>query len=278
MKEAFLIHFHEIVLLVYLICIVAFILDLFQKNRRLQAIGFNTLWIVWLGQTISLTIFILWRGYLPLTSIVESMLTLTWLILTISFILASLKQSDFMVVFLNILGFIFMAINTFHPYQFQLDVSRITVVNELLVFHISLALISYVIFAVAFVNSILYLIQHHNLKEKKFTQNFFRISSLSTLEKLVFYSTVLGNLLLFASLILGIQWSLMTVGANIFTDIKVISSLLIFLCYTIYILCRLTNRFKHISLMYSNIVLFLSCMINLVFITQMSSFHQWTGV
>ncbi|MFO3688974.1 cytochrome c biogenesis protein CcsA [Staphylococcus felis] len=206
------------------------------------------------------------------------MSVLTWLILTISFMLTAMKQSDFMIVLLNVLGFIFMMIHTFHPYQFNLDVSRMTVMNELLVVHISLALISYVIFAIAFVNSIIYLMQFQNLKQKKFTQYFFRMSSLEQIEYIVFFCSLVGNVLLLVSLILGVQWGLMTVGLHIFVDLKVISSLLIFICYMVYIILRLVKQFKIISLIYFNIFLFLSCMINLIVITQLSSFHQWTGV
>nr|WP_232796198.1 cytochrome c biogenesis protein CcsA [Staphylococcus canis] len=264
--------------MIYFICTLSLVLDLFQKNYRLQSFGFYTLGIVWVCQTISLTIFVIWRGYLPLTSIVESMSVLTWLILTVSFMLTSMKQSDFMIVLLNIIGFIFMAIHTFHPYQFKLDVSRITAINELLVIHISLALLSYVVFAIAFVNAIIYIMQFQNLKRKRFTQHFFRISSLANIEHIVFLSSIIGNILLFVSLILGVQWGLVTIGLHIFRDLKVILSVAIFLCYTVYIALKLMKRLKPIVLIYFNMILFLSCMMNLIVITQVSSFHQWTGV
>ncbi|EIA5724977.1 cytochrome c biogenesis protein CcsA [Staphylococcus pseudintermedius] len=278
MEEAFFIRFHEVILLIYLVSMVCLIIDVFQKNYRLQNIGFYALGIVWFCQTISLTMFIIWQKQLPLTSLIESFYVLTWLILTITFVMSVLRQSEFMIAFLNVIGFVFMKIHTFHPRQFKLDGARLTALNELLFFHISLALLSYVVFAVAFVNAIIYLIQYRNLKEKRFTQNFFRMSSIATLEKLVFYSSLIGVIFMFISLVLGIQWGMVSIGYDIFLDLKVISSIIIFIAYSIFITLRLTRRFKQSFLMNLNIMLFLCCMINLVVVTQLSTFHQWTGV
>ncbi|EJY6913535.1 TPA: cytochrome c biogenesis protein CcsA [Staphylococcus pseudintermedius] len=278
MEEAFFIRFHEVILLIYLVSMVGLIIDVFQKNYRLQNIGFYALGIVWFCQTISLTMFIIWQKQLPLTSLIESFYVLTWLILTITFVMSVLRQSEFMIAFLNVIGFVFMTIHTFHPRQFKLDGARLTALNELLFFHISLALLSYVVFAVAFVNAIIYLIQYRNLKEKRFTQYFFRMSSIATLEKLVFYSSLIGVIFMFISLVLGIQWGMVSIGYDIFLDLKVISSIIIFIAYSIFITLRLTRRFKQSFLMNLNIILFLCCMINLVVVTQLSTFHQWTGV
>ncbi|UXR77426.1 MULTISPECIES: cytochrome c biogenesis protein [unclassified Staphylococcus] len=278
MVETFFVRFHEAIVLIYFLCVICMTLDLFQKNYRLQNMGFYLLGIVWVCQTISLTMYILWRGQLPLTSIVESIYVLTWLILTFTFICAVFRQFDVVIVLLNMLGFVFMVVHTFHPYQFSHQGARLKVINELLTVHISFALISYVIFAIAFVNAILYLIQYQNLRLKRFNQNYFRIGSVSTLEKTVFYFTLIGVITLFVSLLCGVQWGLFSVGPHIFVDLKVISSFFIFLSYVAYIAMRMTQRFKQQFLIYVNIILFLCCMINLIVVTQLSSFHQWTGV
>ncbi|ARJ49966.1 cytochrome c biogenesis protein CcsA [Staphylococcus lutrae] len=278
MEEAFFIRFHEIILLGYLLSMGCLVIDVFQKNYRIQNIGFYALGIVWFCQTISLTMFVIWQKRLPLTSLIESFYVLTWLILTITFVMSVLRHSEFMVALLNVIGFIFMTIHTFHPRQFKEDGARLTAMNELLFIHVSLALLSYVVFAVAFVNAIIYLIQYRNLKEKRFTQNYFRMSSISTLEKMVFYSSLIGVMIMFISLVLGIQWGMISIGYMIFLDLKVISSIVILIAYSLFITLRLTRKFKQPFLMNFNIMLFLCCMINLIVITQLSSFHQWTGL
>ncbi|MCS4485653.1 cytochrome c biogenesis protein [Staphylococcus americanisciuri] len=278
MIEDFLVRFHEAIALLYFICVICLTIDLVQKNYRLQNIGFYVLGIVWVLQTVSLTMYVIWRGQLPLTSIIESFYVLTWLILTFTFVCAVFRMSDMMIVLLSMLGFIFMLIHTFHPNQFNFQGAHLSVINELLIAHISLALLSYVIFAVAFVNAILYLIQYRNLRLKRFNQNYFRISSVGNLEKTVFYCTLVGVITLFVSVVLGLQWGLYTVGIHIFYDAKVVSSFFIILSYIAYLTMRITQRFKQQFLIYVNMMLFLCCMINLIVITQLSSFHQWTGV
>ena len=58
-----------------------------------------------------------------------------------------------------------MSLNTFQPEHYQTQIQQIAVINELLLVHIALG-IKLCIFAIAFVNSLLYIIQYRNLKEK----------------------------------------------------------------------------------------------------------------
>ncbi|AJC95992.1 cytochrome C assembly protein [Staphylococcus hyicus] len=278
MEEAFFIRFHECIFIIYLISVLTLTIDVLHKNSRFQNVGFYTLGFAWVLQTSSLILYIFWMGQLPLTSIIESFYILTWLILTITFVFAVFRSSAYLIAFLNLIGLMFMAIHTFHPNQFKLNGSRLNVVNELLIFHISFALVSYLFFAIACVNAILYLIQFRNLKEKRFNQDYFRIGSVATLEKGVFFSSFIGAMLLLISILLGIQWGIFTIGNHIFIDLKVISSILILFCYGFYIIFRLLRKFSTLALIYVNIGLFICCMINLIVVTQLSDFHQWTGV
>ena len=77
--------------------------------------------------------------------------------------------------------------NTFQPEHYSTNVQRIALINELLLVHIGLAVLSYALFALAFVNSLLYIIQYRNLREKNFDQKYFRIGSVATLETVVLF-------------------------------------------------------------------------------------------
>lgn len=79
-----------------------------------------------------------------------------------------------------------MAMNTFQPKNYQTQIQQVAVINELLLVHIGLAVLSYAFFAVAFVNALLYIIQYRNLKEKTLIKNYFRIGSVGTLESIIF--------------------------------------------------------------------------------------------
>ena len=82
--------------------------------------------------------------------------------------------------------------NTFRPEHYTNSIQKVQVINELLLVHVGLAVLSYAFFALAFVNALLYIIQYKNLKEKNFNQKYFRIGSVATLEKIIFFSTLGG--------------------------------------------------------------------------------------
>lgn len=267
MQETLLIRFHEIILMIYLFSIICYFVDFINKNYKTRTVGFYSLGIVWVLQTISLSIFFIHTKQVPLGSIFDVFFSLTWIIISISLILNLIKVMNFSVFFLNLIGFILMSLNTFQPEHYQTQIQQIAVINELLLVHIALAVLSYAFFAIAFVNSLLYIIQYRNLKEKNFDQNYFRIGSVATLETIVFYSTLIAWIILILSTILGAQWGIFAVGKEIFIDPKVIFSTIITLLYGVYIFIRIKKWISQRNLIYFNIILFCLCMINLFFLT-----------
>ncbi|MDU3556962.1 MAG: cytochrome c biogenesis protein [Staphylococcus epidermidis] len=260
MQETLLIRFHEIILMIYLFSIICYFVDFINKNYKTRTVGFYSLGIVWVLQTISLSIFFIHTKQVPLGSIFDVFFSLT-------LILNLIKVMNFSVFFLNLIGFILMSLNTFQPEHYQTQIQQIAVINELLLVHIALAVLSYAFFAIAFVNSLLYIIQYRNLKEKNFDQNYFRIGSVATLETIVFYSTLVAWIILILSTILGAQWGIFAVGKQIFIDPKVIFSTIINLLYGVYIFIRIKKWISQRNLIYFNIILFCLCMINLFFLT-----------
>lgn len=229
-----------------------------------------TLGIVWVLQTISLSVFIIQTKHVPLGSLFDVFFSLTWIIISISLILNLIKTLNFSVFFLNLIGFILMAMITFEPNRYHSQVQQFAVINELLLVHIGLAILSYAFFALAFVNCLLYIIQYRNLKEKNFDQKYFRIGSVATLESIVFFTTLAGWIILIISIILGAQWGVFSVGERIFIDPKVIFSTIITILYGIYLIFRVRKVFIQRYLIYFNIILFCLCMINLFFTTHFS--------
>lgn len=57
MQETLLIRFHEIILMIYLFSIICYFVDFINKNYKTRTVGFYSLGIVWVLQTISLSIF-----------------------------------------------------------------------------------------------------------------------------------------------------------------------------------------------------------------------------
>ncbi|EKU50179.1 cytochrome C assembly family protein [Staphylococcus massiliensis] len=277
MQDSIFIRFHEIILLIYVLSIGFYFIDFIKHNYKVKMLGVYTLGIVWVLQTISLTMFIIETRDFPFGSISEVFNVLTWLIILVSLITHRIKRLDFSIFLLNLIGFTLLTLHTFQPTQYSSGGLRLEAVNELLMIHISLAIVSYVAFAFAFVNGLLFLVQYRNLKEKRFDHSYFRIGSVAFLEQLLFYSTLTGFIILVLSLILGGLWGLFTIGSGILLDPKVISSSIIALLYGIFIYLFVRRKLNPKHLIYINIVLFLLCMINMIVITQLSTFHQWTG-
>lgn len=98
------------------------------------------------------------------------------------------------------------------------------------------------LFALAFVNALLYIIQYKTLKKKNFNQKYFRIGSVATLEKIIFFSTLGSLVILILSVILIAQWGIYAVGIAIFKDPKVMLSVIITLLYTVYIVMYLKRK------------------------------------
>ncbi|MGD3154886.1 inner membrane protein YpjD [Staphylococcus warneri] len=270
MQENLFIRFHEIILIIYLISIVCYFLDFVRKSHKIRVFGIYTLGIVWVLQTISLSVFIIQTKHAPLGSLFDVFFSLTWIIISLSLILNVIKALNFSVFFLNLIGFVLMAMNTFQPDRYHSQVQQVAVINELLLVHIGLAILSYAFFALAFVNCLLYIIQYRNLKEKNFDQKYFRIGSVATLESIVFFTTLAGWIILIFSIILGAQWGVFSVGQQIFIDPKVIFSSVITLLYGIYLIFRVKKIINQKNLIYLNIILFCLCMFNLFFTTHFS--------
>ncbi|MCU5746074.1 cytochrome c biogenesis protein [Staphylococcus sp. SQ8-PEA] len=274
MQDTLFIRFHELILFVYLISIACYFYDFLNKNYRIRNLGFVTLGIVWILQTISLSIYINMTRHVPLNNIFDVFFALTWLIISISIIISVIKQLNFSIFLFNIIGLILLTMNTFQPTHNQSEGQKLTLINELLIVHVSLATISYAVFAFAFVNGVLYLIQYRNLKEKRFTQKYFRIGSVATLEKIVFYSTLVGFLFFILSTILGAQWGINSLKHDFLIDSKVILSVVIIILYSAYIIMRVKHLVSKQVLIYFNIILFLLCMINLLFAPHLPSFQR----
>ena len=75
--------------------------------------------------------------------------------------------------------------NTFQPEHYSTNVQRIAVINELLLVHIGLAVLSYAL-CTSFCKFITLYYSIPQFKGKNFDQKYFRIGSVATLETVVF--------------------------------------------------------------------------------------------
>ncbi|TDM04469.1 cytochrome C assembly family protein [Macrococcus carouselicus] len=274
MSELLTVRINEAILFIYMISIACYFIDFIDKNNRIRKIGFIILVAVFVSQTLMIAQFYFTIGRFPVQTITEGFYFFTWLIIIASIVMAQTTRMEFLAFIMNLIGFIFMAIHTFQPVDYQSHTTVSHMMNELLMVHVTLAITAYVTFLIAAIQAVLYLYQMRNLKQKKFSQKFFRLSDLASLSRSVNLFSMVGFGLLLISLVLGIQWGLILIGPSIWLDSKVVGSTLVLLIYASYIYLSTQQKQKMNIMMEINIIFFLICMVNYLVISRYSDFHQ----
>ncbi|MDU0996006.1 MAG: cytochrome C assembly protein, partial [Staphylococcus lugdunensis] len=92
MQETLFIRFHEVILIIYVLSLLCYFWDFVRKTHKVRTFGNYTLGIVWMLQTISLSVYITSQHEVPLGSIFDVFFFLAWILITISLILNLIKS------------------------------------------------------------------------------------------------------------------------------------------------------------------------------------------
>ncbi|HYK73063.1 MAG TPA: cytochrome c biogenesis protein CcsA [Pseudoneobacillus sp.] len=268
---------HELTVILYAISVLLYFVDFLQRNRKANRIAFWLLAFVWILQTVFLIYYMVKTGRFPVLTIFEGLYFYAWVLVTLSLAINRLLRVDFIVFFTNILGFGIMAIHTFAPMQFDSKIMAQQLVSELLLIHITMAILSYGAFSLSFVFSLLYLIQYDLLKRKKWGTRLVRISDLSKLEYFSYVLNIIGVPMLILSLILGMQWAFLKVPDMKWYDSKVVGSFIVLAIYGVSLYLKTRKGFSGKKLALWNVASFLIVLINFFLFGQLSSFHIWNS-
>ncbi|MFJ5715556.1 inner membrane protein YpjD [Neobacillus sp. NPDC093127] len=275
MFEVFMTRIHELTVVVYAFSVLLYFFDFLHHNRKANRIAFWLLAFVWILQTVFLSSYMIRTGRFPVLTIFEGLYFYAWVLVTLSLGINRLLRVDFIVFFTNILGFIVMAIHTFAPMQYHSHVMAKQLVSELLLIHITMAILSYGAFSLSFVFSTLYLLQYDLLKRKKWGTRLIRLADLEKLERLSYIMAVIGVPMLLLSLILGLQWAFLMVPGMPWYDMKIIGSFILLMAYSIFLYLRIVKNLPGRKLAIWNTASFLIVIINFFLFGQLSSFHLW---
>jgi HemX protein len=277
MFDIYITRLHELTVILYAISVLLYFVDFLQHNRKANRIAFWLLAFVWILQTVFLVLYMIKTGRFPVLTIFEGLYFYAWVLVTLSLAINRLLRVDFIVFFTNVLGFGIMAIHTFAPMQIDSVVMGQQLVSELLLIHITMAILSYGAFSVSFVFSLLYLIQYDLLKRKKWGTRLVRISDLSKLEHFSYILNIIGVPMLILSLILGLQWAFLKVPEMIWYDPKVLGSFSVLVVYSVILYLRTRKGVSGKNLSLWNVASFLIVLINFFLFGQLSSFHFWNS-
>ncbi len=275
MDEHILVKMHEGMLFLYAFSLLFYYIDFLENKKRIKKLAFVFLVIVWFLQTLFFVLYMIEQRRFPVLTLAEGLYFYSWLLLTLAILFSLFVKIEFIVFFSAVLGFITVVIYTFAPFRWQSPSVMKKLTSELLFFHITLSLAAYVLFSISFILSLLYILQYHMLKRKKWKKQLFRIQDLSKLEHFSYRFNIIGIPLLATGLVLGLQWLVMKMPAVRFYDWKITGSLLILFVYGIYVFLKLKKGLHGKKLALWNIAAFLLVLINFFLFSKLSSFHFW---
>ncbi|WP_269412060.1 cytochrome C assembly family protein [Lentibacillus daqui] len=264
---------YEIILLIYGLSLFGYFIDFIQHNRRVNKIAFWLLSMVWVTQTVFLLIEVLFKATFPVFTIQDSLFFYSWVLITFSLVIDRFFPIHFIVFFTNVFGFFILLLYISTKAQVAMPQRGVELVNELLVTHIALAIISYGFFTISFLLSMMYLIQYQLLKRKKGIKWMWRFGDLKLLDFYSFMAITIGVPLLVIAIILGLVWAKVANAEFYWFDLKTIGSLLVLAAYILSLFLRLIKGYQGKVISIYNAAAFLILLINFFLSSVLSNFH-----
>ena len=274
MSETILARLYELMIIIYAVSLCFYFFDYLKKNIKVRRTAFWLISVVWILQTSFLVLFMLEEKRFPILTLFEGIYFYGWLLTSLSILLHCIAKVDIPVVIMNIIGFIFVTINLFSTNGSSNALGEM-IVSEMLMIHISLAILSYAMFTLTFVFSMLYLILYRLLKDKKFSGLWSRLPSLGQTSNWMNNSILVGVPLLFISLILGLEWAWLTIEQVSLLDFKIVGSFVLTVIYLTLFLLHRNGKLVGTTFAWVNIYVYLAVVINFFLGNSLSKFHLW---
>ncbi|WP_249870957.1 cytochrome C assembly family protein [Oceanobacillus saliphilus] len=264
---------YEIILIIYGFSLVGYFIDFIHNNRKANRIAFWLLSMVWIIQTLLFFYEVVVERSFPVSTMVDSLLMYSWVLITFSMVINRLFPVRFIVLFINVFGFFVLLFYIAASAANRFPGEAIQFVHEILIAHITLAIISYGFFTIAFLFSIMYLIQYRFLKKKKGLKWMWKLGDLGVLDSYSFKAVSIGVPLLLIAIIFGFVWAYVSTSVFYWLDLKTIGSMVVLIVYIGYLILRIITGYEGKSLATYNIVAFLLLLINFLLFSSLSNFH-----
>jgi len=210
----------------------------------------------------------------PITNVFEIFTLLAFAVSFSYFILELLTDIRGTGPFIIIFSIIFQIISSFYiPDVYQVkEVLR----SHLLGIHVFNALLGYSAITISAVYGFLYLILYHDIRLNKFGLIFDRLPSLEILEKMSFYSAIIGFVLLTIAIIIGIIWLPRAFPNFSYADPKLIGTSIVWIIYGIGIFTKLFGKLKGKKVIMLSIVGFVIAIFSTIVTNFLArSFHSF---
>jgi ABC-type uncharacterized transport system permease subunit len=215
--------------ILYFIGFLAYLYDFIKESQILHHSKRIILLIIVLIHFFYLLIRTLEFNHPPITTKFEIFTVLAFSICLAYFLLELLTDIRGTGLFILIFSLIFQIISS-ALIQDNLIVPEV-LRSRLLGIHVISAILGYSGFTISAVYGFLFTLLYKEIKLNKFGIIFNRLPSLETLEKLSYYSVLIGFLLLSISIIIGIIWMPDALDEYSYSDPKLISTLVVWFIY-----------------------------------------------
>lgn len=229
---------YDAILYIYALSLLFYFSDFMNASQRAKRMGTGLLIFVWVLHTGYLITRIL--SHLQMTSVTkfEYWLGFAWLMVTISLVISRFFKIDFIVFFVNIIGFAVLALNLYSNQGNGASLVVWKTTRELLYIHISLALCSYAALTIGALFAGMYLFLHNQLKRKRWSNFMRRLPSLDMIERYGDRAVIIGVPLLAMSLAIAVTSLLVEGRTALLLDWKVLTSTATLIMYIIYVYQR----------------------------------------
>jgi HemX protein len=265
---------YDLMTFLYAVVVVLYFADFVTHKRILNRIAYGLLAVVWGLQTSFFLTRMTEVHYVPLLTTFETTLFFSWLLISFSLVINYFYKIDLFAFFTNVIGFAMVVFDLFTGEGASSVGTGLQ--GNLLIIHITLAFLSYAAFSLAFIFSIMYLIQSKLLKEKRWNTWFRRLPALDKLDAFTFRLIIVGFPMLLLAMILGVNWYYTVFGSVLVWDAKPVVSIVLLLCYVVYLYLRNATGWSGRKLAWWNVATFGLVVINYLFVGSFfSGFHRW---
>jgi ABC-type transport system involved in cytochrome c biogenesis permease subunit len=226
----------------YLFTFTAYFYDFMKESRRLNNVKRIFLFFTLIFHIIYIILRTITFNHPPITNVFEIFTILALALCFSYFLLELITDIRGTGPFIIIISFLFQLISSL----FIQDLTEVKDVlrSNLLGTHVISALIGYSGFTISAVYGFLYLSLYKQIKLNKFGLIFNRLPNLEVLEKLSFYSAIIGFITLTVAIIIGIIWLPIAFPNFSFLDTKLIGSALVWILYGIGISSKILGKWR----------------------------------
>lgn len=258
----------------YLVTFIIYLYDFYKGGKKFHNSKRLFLFLTLLFHFLYLMLRTIEFDHPPITNVFEIFTVLAFSISFSYFILELVTDIRGTGMFIIIISILFQIISSF----FIEDLIEVKEVlrSNLLGSHVFSALLGYSGITISAVYGFLYLILYKELKTSKFGLIFDRLPNLEVLEKLSFYSAVIGFILLTIAIIIGVIWLPQAFPNFSYTDPKLIGTMLVWLLYGIGLINKITGKWRGKKLILLSIIGFTLAIFSTILTNFLAkSFHSF---